>query len=242
MKPHITITLVTLFTVVTSSLVAESAWKGFKRIRKQAKDAVQDVANGADNVRQQVGNGMSNIWRETWNAPEDVDDLDKIWAKMEREGRKGIGNLREEANRWGAKWSDEALAKWIEESRAEALRAGTHPIPEEILNVMVEFGFPKSGIENVRYRVGRGTVWALPSFAINYGEARAITLGEVIVFDGLESLHDDVLWAHELEHVMQYNRYGFKRFAYHYLEDRTRMEGMAERVAMRYADFMGYRW
>ena len=75
----------------------------------------------------------------------------------------------------------------------------------------------------------------IPGLAMSYGDITAMTLGEVIVFrDETRAREDTKLWAHELTHVMQYERWGIEGFAERYLEDSEAVEQEARDNADRY--------
>ncbi|NRF71329.1 DUF4157 domain-containing protein [Aquincola sp. S2] len=130
-----------------------------------------------------------------------------------------------------------ALANWIIESRNNALRAGTQPIPEEVFN-RVRYFFDESLLRRVRFRIGEGHFMSLPSAAQKLGDRRAITLDYVIVFRGPTDAANDVLWAHELTHVVQYRRWGISDFAVRYLRSWNSVEDEARRVEREYASWL----
>jgi hypothetical protein len=73
----------------------------------------------------------------------------------------------------------------------------------------------------------------LPALAFSYGDATAITLGDVVLFKNeLVAETDLKVWAHELTHVMQYQRWGVEGFTERYVRD----SGAVEREAIDNAD------
>ena len=61
--------------------------------------------------------------------------------------------------------------------------------------------------------------------AFSYGDAKAITLGDVILFKNEQLAESNLkLWAHELTHVMQYQRWGIPGFAERYVRDSAGVE------------------
>lgn len=124
--------------------------------------------------------------------------------------------------------ADLVLKNWITESRNDALKAGAGAMPDYI---RAEFeGFiPEHILNKVRYRVGQGHELSLQANAFRFGDAAAITLGEVIVFRRADdAMNNLALWAHELGHVLQYDAWGYHTFAVRYLRDRHDVEASAD--------------
>jgi Domain of unknown function (DUF4157) len=116
------------------------------------------------------------------------------------------------------------LAQWITASRQESLAAGTKPIPPQIIEGLVGF-FPDALLHEVRFRTGQIADLSLPALAFRFGDATAVTLGDVVVFNHEADAQTDLkLWAHELTHVMQYRRWGIDGFAARYVEDSNAVE------------------
>ena len=128
-----------------------------------------------------------------------------------------------------------ALARLIEASRERAIAAGVRAIPPGIQRGLVEF-FPANLLQRVRYRVvteQEGLL--LPQLAFDSGHADAMTLGDVILFRREHTAQTDlVLWAHELTHVMQYQRWGTDGFAARYVRDYEAVEREARENAARF--------
>ncbi|MCG7962007.1 MAG: DUF4157 domain-containing protein [Candidatus Thiodiazotropha taylori] len=122
------------------------------------------------------------------------------------------------------------LKDWILLSRDDARRAGTNPIPTHIKKQLVTY-FPESLLNKVEYRNGQGNELALQSNAFRFGDATAITLGNVIVFkNSYDSWNNVILWAHEIAHVDQYERWGISDFAKRYIRDYSSVEREATNV------------
>ena len=116
------------------------------------------------------------------------------------------------------------LAQWITESRQETLAAGTKPIPPQIIAGLADY-FPVTQLHEVRFRVGQIADLSLPALAFRFGDASAVTLDDVIVFNHEADAETDLkLWAHELTHVMQYRRWGIDGFAARYVADSNAVE------------------
>ncbi|MHB8729302.1 MAG: eCIS core domain-containing protein [Sulfuricaulis sp.] len=127
------------------------------------------------------------------------------------------------------------LQALIARSRDDAVRAGVLPVPAEIRQHLAGF-IPDAVLDAARYRVQGGDDLTLQVNAIRYGDAAAITLDDVIVFKKPEdALHNPTLWAHELTHVAQYQRWGIHEFSVRYLRNFQAVEKEANEAATRYA-------
>ena len=126
------------------------------------------------------------------------------------------------------------LAQWISESRRETLAAGARPMPPQIVQALSGY-FPVELLQQVRYRSGGSTEMTLPGLAFQYGDAAAITLMDVILFERESDAQQDLkLWAHELTHVLQYRRWGVDGFAARYVADSRGVEREASGSADRF--------
>lgn len=125
------------------------------------------------------------------------------------------------------------LERWIIASRDEALREGTMPIPPEMRAMLIGF-FPEALLDRVRYRTGRGSAASLQGHVFSVGDTKGITLGAVIVFRDAETAADPLIWAHELVHVQQYERWGTREFAERYIRSFEEIEEEAWRAHGRY--------
>ena len=86
--------------------------------------------------------------------------------------------------------------------------------------------FPLELLDRVTYRVGEPG--GLGVQALRYGHVMAMTLIDVIVFQKREDAeNNDALWAHELTHVLQYERWGVEEFARRYVRDFNMIEDEA---------------
>jgi hypothetical protein len=123
------------------------------------------------------------------------------------------------------------LASWIASSRDAVLAEGAEPIPPPIRAALAGY-VPEAILDRVRWRVGASEM-SLPQTIIRFGDAYAVTLDYVVVFqEQREALEDPKLWAHELKHVMQFAEWGVDGFATRYLTDHDAIE----------ADAWEYRW
>ena len=127
------------------------------------------------------------------------------------------------------------LAQWIDASREQALQNGAQPMPPQIYRALRDW-FPPSLLAGVRYSLAPTAQFSLPSLAFQYGDAAALTLGNVILFRNAQAAQSDTkLWAHELTHVTQYQRWGLQGFAARYVRDSNAVEHEAYANADRYA-------
>ena len=116
------------------------------------------------------------------------------------------------------------LGQWIEATRDDAVRQGVRPVPPKMYRALVGY-FPSSLLNGVRYGVGDSDAFSLPGLAFQYGDVAAITLGDVVLFRDQHVAETDVkLWAHELTHVQQFQRWGTAGFAAHYVSDAAGVE------------------
>jgi hypothetical protein len=117
------------------------------------------------------------------------------------------------------------LAGAIQQARDESVKAGVQPIPPAMRKQLAAV-FPIELLDRVRYRVGKEGSLAMQAF--HYGHVQAVTLIDVIVFrNENDALTNDVLWAHELTHVRQYDRWGLEEFARRYAGDHKSVEAEA---------------
>jgi len=114
------------------------------------------------------------------------------------------------------------LAAWIVDFRDAAIERGVEEIPREVRDVLRDF-VPPEVLEDVRWRVADSEV-SLEQSLFRISDSFAVTLGDVILFAGLDDAADPKLWAHELFHVMQYREWGIDGFVERYLADRAAVE------------------
>jgi Domain of unknown function (DUF4157) len=71
------------------------------------------------------------------------------------------------------------------------------------------------------------------------GDATAITLGDVVLCRNEQVAETDLkVWAHELTHVMQYQRWGIEGFADRYVRDSAAVEQEAIDNANRFVAWL----
>jgi hypothetical protein len=125
------------------------------------------------------------------------------------------------------------LEKWIVACRDQALENGTLPMPPSIKERLRGY-FANTLLDRVRYRVGWADGRPMQSSLFRLLDAKAVSLGGVIVFRDAGTAADPVIWAHELAHTQQYDRWGTREFAERYVRDHHAVESEAWEVAARY--------
>jgi hypothetical protein len=129
------------------------------------------------------------------------------------------------------------LAALIHAARENAIANGVGPIPPPIHRALLGY-FPEALLRKVRYASGNADRISVPGLALSYGHIDAVTLADVILFrDDRAARTDAKLWAHELTHVMQYERLGIEGFATRYLKDFDVLEKEARDNADRYVSW-----
>jgi hypothetical protein len=128
-----------------------------------------------------------------------------------------------------------ALGALIDAARQQAIADGVRPIPTSVYRGLLGY-FPAALLQRCRYATGSSRPLTLPALAFTYGDATAITLGEVVLFKSDRVAETDLkVWAHELTHVMQYQRWGVEGFAERYVRDSAEVEQEAVDNANRFA-------
>ncbi len=122
------------------------------------------------------------------------------------------------------------LAAWIA-SRRDVLAPRCLPPPRQIVEQLTPY-FPPLLLQPVRFCVGWSRETGGGPFLMT--GARAMTLDHIIVFRDEGVARDPVIWAHELTHVQQYERWGLSKFSDHYLRSRAEVEAEAWQAAADY--------
>jgi hypothetical protein len=126
------------------------------------------------------------------------------------------------------------LAELIQSGREAAIANGVRPVPPQVHRALLGY-FPEAMLRKVRYASGHADAITVPGLAMTYGHIDAVTLIDVILFrDDGAARSDAKLWAHELTHVMQYERWGAEGFAMRYLQDANAVEQEARDNADRF--------
>ena len=112
-----------------------------------------------------------------------------------------------------------ALTHLIETTRQQAIAEGVRPIPAAVYRSLLGY-FPPILLRKTRFAGDRPDALTSPALVFPVGDAPAVTLGEIVLFKTERLAQSDLkLWAHELTHVMQYQRWGIDGFADHCLQD-----------------------
>ena len=82
-------------------------------------------------------------------------------------------------------------------------------------------------MSRARYKIGDSGFANLAHLIEQGGGAAAVTLVDVIVFNGPSEAQDPALWAHELHHVDQYAGWGVHSFAVQYARNWQGVENPA---------------
>jgi len=121
-----------------------------------------------------------------------------------------------------------ALQQAIRQSRDDARRGATAPIPAKIWKAVSCLYDDRKLLESVRYKIDDDGAASIANLSIKFGDAYAVTLIDTIVFakktDALENVD---LWAHELWHVKQFRDWGEREFAIRYVRDHRAVEDEA---------------
>jgi Domain of unknown function (DUF4157) len=135
-------------------------------------------------------------------------------------------------------YASSALAALIDGARQQSIADGVRPIPPGVYRALLGY-FPSTLLQKCRYATGDARALTLPALAFAYGDATAITLGDVVLFRNEQLAETDLkLWAHELTHVMQYQRWGIDGFAERYVRDSHAVEQEAIDNANRFAAWL----
>jgi Domain of unknown function (DUF4157) len=121
-------------------------------------------------------------------------------------------------------YASSVLARLIDDARQQAIANGVRPIPAVVYRSLLGY-FPAALLQRCRFATGGSGALTLPALAFSYGDATAITLGDVVLFKSDRVAETDLkVWAHELTHVMQYQRWGVEGFAERYVRDSAAVE------------------
>jgi hypothetical protein len=163
---------------------------------------------------------IRNVGREAGNVGRDIDR-----ARLEAQVQAGAP----------------VFQSWLNESRSNARRSGTSPIPPNVRAQLQGF-YDELTLNRASFKVGDPGVFNLANLSIQYGGAGAVTLIDTIVFrDGHDAQNNASLWAHELKHVQQFNSWGTRDFAIRYLRSWNSVEGEAYAAERSYQDWANRR-
>ena len=112
-----------------------------------------------------------------------------------------------------------ALTHLIETTRQQVIAEGVRPIPTAVYRSLLGY-FPPILLRKTRFAGDRADALTSPALVFPAEDAAAVTLGEIVLFKTERLAQSDLkLWAHELTHVMQYQRWGIDGFADHCLHN-----------------------
>jgi hypothetical protein len=119
------------------------------------------------------------------------------------------------------------LANALVASRDAAWAQGTRPMPPPIREALLTW-YPADLLDSIEYRVGVAEEATVQSLAMRFGDATAVTAIDTIIFhDTWDAEHNVSLWAHEVKHVEQFQRWGLMEFARRYVRDHVAVEDEA---------------
>ena len=132
-----------------------------------------------------------------------------------------------------------ALTHMIEDARQQAIADGVRPVPQGIYRSLLGY-FPAALLQKARFAGAGARALTLPALAFGYGDAVALTLGDVVLFKSERMAQSNLkVWAHEMTHVMQYQRWGIAGFADRYVRDSAAVEREAIDNAARFMTWIG---
>lgn len=119
-----------------------------------------------------------------------------------------------------------ALADWMQRSRDVAVSEGIASLPPAIRQQLLPY-YASPVLDAARYKIGSSDQRGLATAMLQNPDIRAVTLIDVIVFRTERDAADVALWAHELQHVQQYQEWGVQQFALRYTRDANAVEAPA---------------
>jgi hypothetical protein len=129
------------------------------------------------------------------------------------------------------------LGDLIDGARQQAIADGVRPIPPSVYRALLGY-FPAALLQKCRF-AGDARALTMPALAFSYGDAASVTLGDVVLFKTERTAETDLkLWAHELTHMMQFQRWGIDGFADRYVRDSGSVEQEAIDNASRFVAWL----
>ncbi|MER9965061.1 DUF4157 domain-containing protein [Mesorhizobium sp. M0045] len=219
--------VIALLIAVVLSPRPASACKPFQfdcDLREAGRKLNTAVIKGSHDVNREFSKGFNQARTDLSNG------LDHIDPRITQLGR--------DFDTWRRNFiayviSGPTLEVWLRRSRNDAIH-GSRPIPKDVRQAMK--GWYSGALMNgVGYKIGQGGELNLAHGSLTYGDAKAITLIDVIVFKNADIAKDMSIWAHELHHVSQFNDWGLHSFAVQYARSVNSVENPAYEVQARYA-------
>ena len=172
-----------------------------------------------------------------WDLWGDITHPDRIIRNVGRE----MGNAGRQIDRGrievNAQASAPILQNWLIESQKTA-RRDAQPIPSNIRNQLRGF-YDDDILNRVRFKIGDAGALNLARLSIQYGDADAVTLIDVVVFNNKDDAYNNaVLWVHELKHVQQFRDWGVRDFSIRYMRSWNAVENEAYSAEDNFANAM----
>jgi hypothetical protein len=140
-----------------------------------------------------------------------------------------FGTVLENMNQMAAS----GLESWILQSRDTAATGDVQPIPLNI-RAQLEPYYDLRVLDAARYKVGDDVELNAAHTMLQNPDINAVTLVDIIVFRSADdALNNVALWAHELQHVKQYQEWGAHEFATRYTRDYSAVEAPAYEIQTR---------
>ncbi|MFQ6576501.1 DUF4157 domain-containing protein [Pseudomonas sp. UM16] len=123
-----------------------------------------------------------------------------------------------------------SLAVALQQARDSAAAGTVMPIPLHIRAQLEPF-YDFQVLDAARYKVGDRQALDSANALLQNPDVNAVTLIDIIVFRHQVDAEDNVaLWAHELQHVQQYQTWGVAEFARRYSRDFDAVEAPAYEI------------
>lgn len=123
-----------------------------------------------------------------------------------------------------------SLAFALRQARDDATALGSQPIPLHI-RAQLEPWYDFAVLDAARYRVGNEQQVNAANALLQNPDVNAVTLIDTIIFRNAADAEDNVaLWAHELQHVLQYQTLGVEEFARRYTRNYDELEAPAYKI------------
>ncbi|MFC5460727.1 eCIS core domain-containing protein [Massilia niabensis] len=157
----------------------------------------------------------------------DLQNPGRIVKNLEREFTNAAGAVDRARLEAMVQANAPALEAWLRQSRNSAVSGGVSPMPPHIRQAFTGF-YDEDILNRTRYKIGDNGVANLANLSINYGDAAAIVLIDIVVFRSASDAQTNLaLWAHELKHVQQFREWGVRDFAIRYLRSWNGVENDA---------------
>ncbi|MCW2271186.1 hypothetical protein D3C77_03240 [compost metagenome] len=123
-----------------------------------------------------------------------------------------------------------SLALALQQARNTAAVGEVLPIPLHI-RAQLEPYYDFQVLDAARYKVGDQQALDSANALLQNPDVNAVTLIDIIVFRNQADAEDNAaLWAHELQHVQQYQQWGVEEFARRYSRDFDAVEAPAYEI------------